>query len=393
MPNEKNCHKSAIDGGLRDFRKMQALPFWQVRCSLHNLILKRRYTMRTFDVRGIPIFVDTRVANPRLWELRGITEIPAARVILLPPADEPFGELFDMLAAGATLQDILGVPGMPGFLAVTDSANEYVPIVIPAEAGIQPNDVNPHYWIPAFAGMTETDLHRNDDVLANLQADWCPDTGLLARSPNVDLTHLDLTGEDITLFMSSDAVGLMQLTGFTYHDLFEADTITGMPNSLILTDGMDFITIIDEGSLMPGWCFDAKTGLFCYLCNSVPNPCCNVAAPYRSDDGLWWILCKDCNEGKIYDRGEVVDVSASAIVTLTDNSRNILTVTVVEEYCDETFGSFERVFSVNNNAMATFDVGGYSIFVDTRVSNQALMRLRNITEFEATRVVIMHNNY
>jgi len=105
------------------------------------------------------------------------------------------------------------------------------------------------------------------------------------------------------------------------------------------------------------------------------------------------VWCNDCGDREVFIVGDLVDVAASAIVEIYTGARNGLVITVVEEYNCGWIGSFERYFVINNNAMGFFNVGGHNIYVDTRVSSQALLQLRRIFEIEATRVIIIpHSN-
>ena len=203
---------SLLPGG----RVLLTVRVWEKYCdgtegSFYKTFTLPRNTMRTFNVGGIPIFVDTRVENPRLWELRGITDIPV-RVVVIPDGDSDDAEEDSPLPGGE--------------------------------------------WTAKTPPATLTKIQMLWYLGTKCLGAECLDTKCL-YAEYLDTfsghTHLDLTGEDIIYFLPSEELRDLLFTGFTYYDLFDAETITGTPNSLIFTDGVDFITIIEKGELMPEW--------------------------------------------------------------------------------------------------------------------------------------------
>jgi hypothetical protein len=64
-------------------------------------------------------------------------------------------------------------------------------------------------------------------------------------------------------------------------------------------------------------------------------------------------------------------VAASASVEKQNGNKNDLTITITGKYSDGTTKVIaEKTFSIDNNAAGTYDVGGYSVYVDTKGNNQ-----------------------
>jgi len=63
-------------------------------------------------------------------------------------------------------------------------------------------------------------------------------------------------------------------------------------------------------------------------------------------------------------------VEPSAWVQQLQGNRNNLTITVVEHYANGEPVVFEETFSINNNAAATYNVGNYRVYVDTKGNTQ-----------------------
>jgi len=66
----------------------------------------------------------------------------------------------------------------------------------------------------------------------------------------------------------------------------------------------------------------------------------------------------------------IVKVIPSAFVTKLNGNKNDLTITVTETLSDGTANTIRATFSINNNAAATYTVGGYKVYVDTKGNDQ-----------------------
>jgi len=62
----------------------------------------------------------------------------------------------------------------------------------------------------------------------------------------------------------------------------------------------------------------------------------------------------------------VVGATASAYVVKLNGNKNDLHITVTEELSDGSFNTITEVFSINNNAIGTYNIGGYDVYVDTK---------------------------
>ena len=60
----------------------------------------------------------------------------------------------------------------------------------------------------------------------------------------------------------------------------------------------------------------------------------------------------------------------SAYVEKMNGNKNSLTVTVTEYYSDGSSAEFKETFLINNNAAGTYEVNGYSVYVDTKGNTQ-----------------------
>ena len=67
---------------------------------------------------------------------------------------------------------------------------------------------------------------------------------------------------------------------------------------------------------------------------------------------------------------ELVDVTASAVVTQTPGSTNLLTVTVYERFDDDSVVETTETFEVRNYGDDTVSVGGHDVFVSVRGNTQ-----------------------
>jgi hypothetical protein len=83
----------------------------------------------------------------------------------------------------------------------------------------------------------------------------------------------------------------------------------------------------------------------------------------------WWIECERCDWagyiGYELPTPTIVDVSLSAYVTKLPGSTNDLTITIIETYSDGSTDTITETFNIKNNAKGTYDVGSYSVNVDT----------------------------
>jgi hypothetical protein len=66
----------------------------------------------------------------------------------------------------------------------------------------------------------------------------------------------------------------------------------------------------------------------------------------------------------------LVSATPSAYVTKLNGNKNDLTITVTEKYSDGTSNAITETFSINNNAVDTYTVGGYKVYVDTKGNDQ-----------------------
>ncbi|MDR2018418.1 MAG: hypothetical protein LBQ00_06070 [Syntrophobacterales bacterium] len=68
--------------------------------------------------------------------------------------------------------------------------------------------------------------------------------------------------------------------------------------------------------------------------------------------------------------GILVNASATASVEKLSGSQNNLTIIVTEYYSDETTKTFTTTVSIKNNAAGTYEVGEYTVYVDTKGNDQ-----------------------
>ena len=66
----------------------------------------------------------------------------------------------------------------------------------------------------------------------------------------------------------------------------------------------------------------------------------------------------------------VSSATPSAVVEKQNGNKNNLEITLVEKYSDGSSKTITKTFSINNNAAATYEVGGYKIYVDTKGNTQ-----------------------
>ena len=66
----------------------------------------------------------------------------------------------------------------------------------------------------------------------------------------------------------------------------------------------------------------------------------------------------------------LVEVTPSAFVTKLNGNKNELTVTVEELYSDGAICTFTETFMIDNNAVGTYEVGLYKVYVDTKGNTQ-----------------------
>ncbi|MCL1906178.1 MAG: hypothetical protein FWG06_04120, partial [Clostridiales bacterium] len=66
----------------------------------------------------------------------------------------------------------------------------------------------------------------------------------------------------------------------------------------------------------------------------------------------------------------IIGLSAEAYVDKLNGNKNELTITVTEFWSDGAEISFTETFSISNNAADTYDVYGYSVYVDTKGNDQ-----------------------
>jgi hypothetical protein len=86
-------------------------------------------------------------------------------------------------------------------------------------------------------------------------------------------------------------------------------------------------------------------------------------------------VCSRCDEtqkGNIVAPIDVKVVSATptASVKQLNGNKNDLTITITEKLSDGTITVISKTFSIDNNAAATYTVGSYNIYVDTKGNTQ-----------------------
>jgi hypothetical protein len=66
----------------------------------------------------------------------------------------------------------------------------------------------------------------------------------------------------------------------------------------------------------------------------------------------------------------LVSVTPEASVEQLSENKNNLIITITEQYADDTLKVFTQTFSINNNAAATYSIGSYNVYVDTKGNTQ-----------------------
>jgi hypothetical protein len=74
--------------------------------------------------------------------------------------------------------------------------------------------------------------------------------------------------------------------------------------------------------------------------------------------------------GKDFILEKVDAVVPAAFVKKLNGNKNDLTITVTEYYNSGRVEVYTKTFSINNNAMDKYSVGGYTVFVDTKGNDQ-----------------------
>jgi len=77
-------------------------------------------------------------------------------------------------------------------------------------------------------------------------------------------------------------------------------------------------------------------------------------------------ICGAAGDSFVMYPPELVDAVPSASVEKLTGNKNKLTVTVTEKFDDDTTTVVTDVFSIDNNAAGTYNVGSYKVFVDTK---------------------------
>ena len=66
----------------------------------------------------------------------------------------------------------------------------------------------------------------------------------------------------------------------------------------------------------------------------------------------------------------LIGLEATAYVVKLDGNQNDLYITVTKFYTDGSTAYISAVFKINNNAAGTYNIGGHSVYVDTKGNDQ-----------------------
>lgn len=94
--------------------------------------------------------------------------------------------------------------------------------------------------------------------------------------------------------------------------------------------------------------------------------------PTLEEEGVMTFTCKSCGETRTepIEKLTVLSTVPSAFVEKLSGNQNSLTITVTEKLSDGTTNTVIATFMISNNAAATYNIGNYKVYVDTKGNTQ-----------------------
>jgi hypothetical protein len=101
-----------------------------------------------------------------------------------------------------------------------------------------------------------------------------------------------------------------------------------------------------------------------------------IVEPTCDAQGYTVYECSRCGETKNDDFVppisvvKIVSATPTASVKKLTGNKNDLTITITEKLSDGTINVLSKTFSIDNNAAATYTIGSYKVYVDTKGNTQ-----------------------